>query len=100
MVNACLFGDAFDAAILDDRRRRDAAKRIADSRGETGRYSLECPACHLIAYPVLRWRRMPGGKRHLGAHCPECDKWIKWTPQTADWLAQAAAQQAREVGNG
>ena len=39
--------------------------------------------------PVLVWRYMAGGRAHLGAYCPRCDRWIKWLPQTDEWLSEA-----------
>lgn len=39
--------------------------------------------------PILRWRYMAGGRAHLGAYCPRCDRWIKWVSHTEEWLAKA-----------
>lgn len=39
--------------------------------------------------PVLAWRYMADGRAHLGAYCSGCDRWIKWLPQTAEWLSEA-----------
>lgn len=50
---------------------------------------LKCPTCDKRREPVLRWKPMASGDMHLGAYCPLCDKWIKWVPQSMEWMALA-----------
>ncbi len=37
----------------------------------------------------LRWRPLRRGGFRLGAYCTRCGWFIRWIPQTAEWLADA-----------
>lgn len=50
--------------------------------------SLDCPDCGPVT-PILYWYYMSSGGLHLGARCPTCINWIKWLPQTDEWIQRA-----------
>jgi hypothetical protein len=55
-----------------------------------------CPVCPWSGpVPVLRFREMENGNRHLGAFCRDCGRWIKWVKQDEEALRAARLQ--REV---
>ena len=46
------------------------------------------PCCYDIG-PVLAWGYLADGWAHLGVFCPGCGRWIRWVPQTDEWLSMA-----------
>ena len=42
---------------------------------------LTCQSCGPVE-PVKKWKPMPNGRKHLGAYCSTCGRWIKWLSQT------------------
>ena len=53
--------------------------------------TLSCQACGPVA-PRLAWKEMVDGRRHLGAYCCRCARWLQWVPQVDEWLRQAPAK--------
>jgi hypothetical protein len=45
-----------------------------------------CPRCG-CADPRYRWSPMCDGRKHLRAECSACGRFIKFVPQTAEFLA-------------
>ena len=42
--------------------------------------TLTCRACGPVQ-PETKWKPMANNRRHLGAYCPKCNRWIKWVRQ-------------------
>lgn len=43
--------------------------------------------------PRLAWREMVDGRAHLGAYCVSCGRWLRWVPQSGEWLRSAPAKE-------
>ena len=43
--------------------------------------TLTCRACGPVQ-PERRWKPMQNGRRHVGAYCPRCARWLKWVRQS------------------
>lgn len=58
---------------------------------------LECPRCEDAKGLELAWKVMVSGNMHLGAYCISCGSWIKWLPQTSEWLSIAPEKPKKEA---
>ena len=47
---------------------------------------MYCSKCNGDCEPVVSWRQMVSGGRHLEARCASCKRWLKWLPQTQEHL--------------
>jgi hypothetical protein len=58
--------------------------------------------CGWEGVPVYRWKEytirgrtqtaFPPRRRHLGAYCRRCHRWIKWAAQTPETLREVSLQ--------
>ena len=48
---------------------------------------LECRYCFHSSEPDLDWQVFSNGTVHLRAFCVSCGAYIKYVPQTDEWLA-------------
>lgn len=59
----------------------------------TSDFELVCTYCGLVAPPVVRPRVMSDGRKHLGAYCPDCGRWITWIKKPRpDWRSLPATE--------
>lgn len=55
----------------------------------TAPQKLYCNTCHGDRSVTLDWKVTSLGNAHLGAYCAICKSWVKWVPQSRQWLAFA-----------
>lgn len=59
-----------------------------------------CPHCGHDGTPFLErkpFQVITESRQHLGAYCLACKRWIKWVPQTEEWLTAFFEQTSNRV---
>lgn len=91
-----------DLAAHDDpgQQPRAAAERTSRMpsippypRGEQIPFAFARPCPHRRS--TLRWHPMSHGRLHLGRHCLDCGRWLKWIRQSARILADTPLRPRR-----
>lgn len=53
--------------------------------------TVACRECGTVDAPRVSWQQNERGPAHLRAECQYCGRWVKWLPQTDEWLQLAPA---------